>query len=108
MALGTRDPRRVRSARVFLFSFPTFSPHLFGTIGLEWVESNCTVFSHLVHENGCFHGQSSIFDGFVHGNGLFHGQVGYRGGVVHENGLFHGQQTSLVEEGGGKVHVVEA
>ena len=49
------------------------------------------MFSHLVHENGCFHGQSSIF-----------------GGVVHENGLFHGQQTSVVDEGFGKVQVVEA
>ena len=65
------------------------------------------MFSHLVHENGLFHGQSSIFDGFVHGNGLFHGQVRYRGGVVHENGLFHGQQTSVVDEGFGKVQVVE-
>ena len=70
--------------------YPSFSPHLFGTIGLEWVESNCTVFSHLVHENGCFHGQSSIF-----------------GGIVHENGHFHGQQTSVVDEGFGKVQVVE-
>ena len=26
-APGTRNPRRARSARVFLFSFPTFSPH---------------------------------------------------------------------------------
>ena len=69
---------------------PTFPPHLFGTIGLGWVESNCTVFSHFVHENGLFHGQSSIF-----------------GGVVHENGLFHGQQTSLVEDGFGKVEVSE-
>ena len=48
------------------------------------------MFSHLVHENGCFHGQSSIF-----------------GEVVHENGLFLGQQTSVVDEGFGKVQVVE-
>ena len=125
VAPGTRNPRRVRSARVFLFSFPTFSPHLFGTIGLGWVESNCTVFSHPVHENGCFHGQSSIFGGVVHGNGLFHGRergsggvvheirlfhgrVGVEGWVVHENGLSHGQQTSLVDDGFGKMQVVEA
>ena len=32
---------------------------------------------------------------------------GMEEGVVHENGLFHGQQTSVVDEGFGKVQVVE-
>jgi hypothetical protein len=32
---------------------------------------------------------------------------GIEEGVVHENGLFHGQQTSVVDEGFGKVQVVE-
>ena len=40
-------------------------------------------------------------------SGCFMDGWGIEEGVVHENGLFHGQQTSVVDEGFGKVQVVE-
>lgn len=41
-------------------------------------------------------------------SGCFMDGWGVEEGFVHGNGLFHGQQTSLVDEGFGKVQVVEA
>ena len=43
----------------------------------------------------------------VHETTGFHGQPHQKLNFVHETGHFHGQQTSVVDEGFGKVQVVE-
>ena len=53
--------------------------------------SQIHVFSHLVHKNRLFHGQSSTFDGFVHRNGHFHGQLHLGTSLIHRTRHFCGQ-----------------
>ena len=58
-------------------------------------------------EMACFMDERGGQVGLSMKSGCFMDGWGIEEGVVHGNGLFHGQQRSLVEDGFGKVQVVE-